>query len=83
MNYFISLGKESDLSFVNVFSNFCCCAQVESAMAMRSLQPQIKAIQQRYAGDQVKLCILFKQRQHFYRVVCYDKSNCCCSLLYR
>lgn len=25
--------------------------QVESAMAMRSLQPQIKAIQQRYAGD--------------------------------
>ncbi|WRX16486.1 Membrane insertase YidC/ALB3/OXA1/COX18 - like 1 [Theobroma cacao] len=26
--------------------------QVESAMAMRSLQPQIKAIQQRYAGDQ-------------------------------
>ncbi|XP_058093868.1 ALBINO3-like protein 1, chloroplastic isoform X3 [Magnolia sinica] len=26
--------------------------QVESAMAMRSLQPQIRAIQQRYAGDQ-------------------------------
>ncbi|KAG5236157.1 ALBINO3 protein [Salix suchowensis] len=26
--------------------------QVESAMSMRSLQPQIKAIQQRYAGDQ-------------------------------
>lgn len=29
--------------------------QVESAMAMRSLQPQIKAIQQRYAGDQERL----------------------------
>ncbi|GFZ00028.1 OxaA/YidC-like membrane insertion protein [Actinidia rufa] len=29
--------------------------QVESAMAMRSLQPQIKAIQQRYAGDQEKI----------------------------
>ena len=28
--------------------------QVESAMAMKSLQPQIKAIQERYAGDQVK-----------------------------
>lgn len=30
--------------------------KVESAMAMRSLQPQIKAIQQRYAGDQVTFC---------------------------
>lgn len=29
--------------------------QVESAMAMRSLAPQIKAIQQRYAGDQVTI----------------------------
>ncbi|THG11604.1 hypothetical protein TEA_018079 [Camellia sinensis var. sinensis] len=28
--------------------------QVESAMAMQSLQPQIKAIQQRYAEDQVE-----------------------------
>lgn len=35
------------------------CAQVESAMAMRSLTPQIKAIQQRYAGDQVRFCLLF------------------------
>ncbi|KAK1377377.1 ALBINO3-like protein 1, chloroplastic [Heracleum sosnowskyi] len=31
--------------------------QVESAMAMRSMQPQIKAIQQRYAGDQEKIQI--------------------------
>ncbi|KAK4785327.1 hypothetical protein SAY86_002016 [Trapa natans] len=29
--------------------------QVESAMAMRSLQPQIKAIQQRYARDQERI----------------------------
>ncbi|PIA30368.1 hypothetical protein AQUCO_05600063v1 [Aquilegia coerulea] len=29
--------------------------QVESAMAMRSLQPQIKAIQQEHAGDQEKI----------------------------
>ncbi|KAK2999513.1 hypothetical protein RJ639_023279, partial [Escallonia herrerae] len=29
--------------------------QVESAMSMRSLQPQIKAIQQRYAGDQERI----------------------------
>ncbi|CAL0333120.1 unnamed protein product [Lupinus luteus] len=29
--------------------------QVESGLAMRSLQPQIKAIQQRYAGDQERL----------------------------
>ncbi|KAF6157554.1 hypothetical protein GIB67_004492 [Kingdonia uniflora] len=29
--------------------------QVESAMAMRSLQPQVKAIQQRYAGDQERI----------------------------
>uniref|UniRef100_A0A5B6ZEG1 Membrane insertase YidC/Oxa/ALB C-terminal domain-containing protein n=1 Tax=Davidia involucrata TaxID=16924 RepID=A0A5B6ZEG1_DAVIN len=29
--------------------------QVESAMAMKSLQPQIKAIQQRYAGDQERI----------------------------
>lgn len=29
--------------------------QVESAMSMRTLQPQIKAIQQRYAGDQEKI----------------------------
>ncbi|KAL2903453.1 ALBINO3-like protein 1 chloroplastic [Bienertia sinuspersici] len=29
--------------------------QVESGMAMRSLQPQIKAIQQRYAGDQERI----------------------------
>lgn len=32
---------------------------MESAMSMRSLQPQIKAIQQRYAGDQVYLKSLF------------------------
>ncbi|KAM4109648.1 hypothetical protein ACB094_03G135100 [Castanea mollissima] len=29
--------------------------QVESAMSMRSLQPQVKAIQQRYAGDQERI----------------------------
>lgn len=29
--------------------------QVESTLAMRSLQPQIKAIQQRYAGDQERI----------------------------
>lgn len=29
--------------------------QVESALAMRSLQPQLKAIQQRYAGDQERI----------------------------
>ncbi|KAI4368465.1 hypothetical protein MLD38_017021 [Melastoma candidum] len=29
--------------------------QVESAMAMRSLQPQIRAIQQRYAGDKERV----------------------------
>ncbi|XP_020097560.1 ALBINO3-like protein 1, chloroplastic [Ananas comosus] len=29
--------------------------QVESALAMRSLQPQVKAIQQRYAGDQERI----------------------------
>ncbi|KAF8040727.1 hypothetical protein BT93_B2836 [Corymbia citriodora subsp. variegata] len=29
--------------------------QVESAMSMRSLQPQIKAIQERYAGDQERI----------------------------
>lgn len=29
--------------------------QVESAMAMRSLQPQVKAVQQRYAGDQERM----------------------------
>ncbi|KAE8705500.1 ALBINO3-like protein 1 [Hibiscus syriacus] len=29
--------------------------QVESTMAMRSLQPQIKAIQQKYAGDQERI----------------------------
>ncbi|KAM5568034.1 ALBINO3-like protein 1, chloroplastic [Rosa sericea] len=29
--------------------------QVESTMAMRSLQPQIKAIQERYAGDQERI----------------------------
>ena len=28
-------------------------SQVESALAMRTLQPQVKAIQQQYAGDQV------------------------------
>ncbi|XP_017236628.1 ALBINO3-like protein 1, chloroplastic [Daucus carota subsp. sativus] len=31
--------------------------QVESAMAMRSFQPKIKAIQQKYAGDQEKIQI--------------------------
>ncbi|KAM0928504.1 hypothetical protein ACQ4PT_002520 [Festuca glaucescens] len=31
--------------------------KVESALAMRSLQPQVKAIQERYAGDQV--CFIF------------------------
>ncbi|TKY47712.1 ALBINO3 protein 1 [Spatholobus suberectus] len=29
--------------------------QVESALAMRSLQPQVKAIQQQYAGDQERI----------------------------
>lgn len=29
--------------------------QVESAMAMKSLQPQVKAIQQQYAGDQERI----------------------------
>lgn len=29
--------------------------QVESAMAMRSLQPQVKAIQERYAGDKERI----------------------------
>ncbi|CAB4294848.1 unnamed protein product [Prunus armeniaca] len=29
--------------------------QVESAMAMRSLQPQVKAVQERYAGDQERI----------------------------
>uniref|UniRef100_A0A804P651 Membrane insertase YidC/Oxa/ALB C-terminal domain-containing protein n=1 Tax=Zea mays TaxID=4577 RepID=A0A804P651_MAIZE len=29
--------------------------KVESALAMRSLQPQVKAIQQRYAGDQERI----------------------------
>ncbi|CAI0425995.1 unnamed protein product [Linum tenue] len=29
--------------------------QVESGMAMRSLQPQVKAVQERYAGDQEKI----------------------------
>ncbi|XP_061369914.1 ALBINO3-like protein 1, chloroplastic [Gastrolobium bilobum] len=29
--------------------------QVESSLAMRSLQPQVKAIQQRYAGDQERI----------------------------
>ncbi|KAJ7957653.1 Inner membrane ALBINO3-like protein 1, chloroplastic [Quillaja saponaria] len=29
--------------------------QVESAMAMRSFQPQVKAIQQKYAGDQERI----------------------------
>ncbi|XP_020214038.1 ALBINO3-like protein 1, chloroplastic [Cajanus cajan] len=29
--------------------------QVESALAMRTLQPQVKAIQQRYAGDQERI----------------------------
>ncbi|XP_030960795.1 ALBINO3-like protein 1, chloroplastic [Quercus lobata] len=29
--------------------------QVESAMSMRSLQPQVKAIQERYAGDQERI----------------------------
>uniref|UniRef100_A0A0D9W1B0 Membrane insertase YidC/Oxa/ALB C-terminal domain-containing protein n=1 Tax=Leersia perrieri TaxID=77586 RepID=A0A0D9W1B0_9ORYZ len=29
--------------------------QVESAIAMRSLQPQVKAIQERYAGDQERI----------------------------
>ena len=32
--------------------------QVESTMAMKSLQPQIKAIQERYAGDQVEILVL-------------------------
>ncbi|KAG0494084.1 hypothetical protein HPP92_005078 [Vanilla planifolia] len=31
--------------------------QVESALAMKSLQPQVKAIQQRYAGDQERIQI--------------------------
>lgn len=31
-------------------------------MAMRSLAPQIKAIQERYAGDQVTVCPFFEIR---------------------
>ncbi|KAB5520306.1 hypothetical protein DKX38_024625 [Salix brachista] len=33
--------------------------QVESTLAMQNLQPKIKAIQQRYAGNQVRLCVAF------------------------
>jgi len=29
------------------------CVQVESTLAMQNLQPKIKAIQERYAGNQV------------------------------
>ena len=41
--------------FIVILSSevFITFVQVESTMAMRSLQPQIKAIQKRYAGDQV------------------------------
>lgn len=31
--------------------------KVESTLAMKSLQPQVKAVQQRYAGDQVFLLL--------------------------
>jgi hypothetical protein len=47
----------------------CDCSQVESAMAMRSLQPQVKAIQKQYAGDQVfimtSLSITFSNKMYF------------------
>ncbi|CAN1295397.1 ALBINO3-like protein 1, chloroplastic [Linum perenne] len=38
-----------------VHAGFGFWDQVESGMAMRSLQPQVKAIQERYAGDQEKI----------------------------
>ncbi|GJM97229.1 hypothetical protein PR202_ga14139 [Eleusine coracana subsp. coracana] len=40
--------------------------QVESALAMRSLQPQVKAIQERYAGDSKRCCSLW----HFPAIGC-------------
>ena len=47
--------------------------QVESALAMRSLQPQIKAIQQRYAGDPVS----FSSNPHclIYPLTCEQISS--------
>lgn len=45
--------------------------QVESAMAMKSLTPQIKAIQERYAGDQVKTHSLILQTWIFFVLMPY------------
>ncbi|GJW12524.1 albino3-like protein 1, chloroplastic [Tanacetum coccineum] len=47
INFDLSRGIDSHV--------YILCVIVESAMAMRSLQPQIKAIQERYAGDQERL----------------------------
>nr|CAB3497492.1 unnamed protein product [Digitaria exilis] len=44
--------------------------QVESALAMRSLQPQVKAIQERYAGDQVEFSGLAKSIAVFVTMFC-------------
>jgi hypothetical protein len=49
----------------------CNCSQVESAMAMRSLQPQVKAIQKQYAGDQVFIttCISITYSNKMYFII--------------
>lgn len=44
--------------------------KVESAMSMRALQPQVKAIQERYAGNQVNFFNLNKH-QKLYGLVFY------------
>ncbi|XP_058093867.1 ALBINO3-like protein 1, chloroplastic isoform X2 [Magnolia sinica] len=47
---------KSNLDWLSGITNYLeTVLKVESAMAMRSLQPQIRAIQQRYAGDQEKI----------------------------
>ncbi|KAG6512243.1 hypothetical protein ZIOFF_030340 [Zingiber officinale] len=45
--------------------------QVESALAMRALQPQIKAIQQRYTGDQLAISL----KVLFHHLIFEDKSD--------
>ncbi|KAG6515614.1 hypothetical protein ZIOFF_026043 [Zingiber officinale] len=45
--------------------------QVESALAMRALQPQIKAIQQRYTGDQLAISL----KVLFLHLILEDKSD--------
>lgn len=51
-------------------------SQVESAMAMRSLQPQVKAIQKQYAGDQVfyraSISVIFNNKTCFINTVGYS-----------